>query len=220
MNKEHSPSRRPFAADIYFQTTEFTCGPACLMMAMAALDPAYKPGRLDELQIWRETNLIHMGEGPAGCGPHGLACAAIKRGFTAQIYESNAKDLFKPWANNEEEAQIQTMLASHDREKARQCGCPISEQALTKDLVTKLIGENKQLITLTSLGLEAHWVIVHDLVGNDVFIIDPYKAAQEELESPYHTDKGHNFIRYADFDEWIKYGPKNSTILLALGRNA
>ena len=46
-NKE-AHSARPFSPDIYFQTTEFTCGPATLMMAMAALDPQYKPGRLDE----------------------------------------------------------------------------------------------------------------------------------------------------------------------------
>lgn len=211
-------SARPFAADIYFQTTEFTCGPAALLMAMAALDPAYKPSRLEELKIWREANLIYMGDGQAGCGPHGLAVAAIRRGYDAAIYEHHAENLFTPWTNTEEEAKVQAMLAADDRKKAERRGCKIEECPLTKDLIADLIAQDKQLITLTSRGMEGHWVLLHDLIGNDVFVIDPYKAKKEELSSPYHTDSGRNFIRYADFDEWIKYGPKDSTVLLALSK--
>ncbi|MCB9989925.1 MAG: peptidase C39 family protein [Rhodospirillales bacterium] len=217
--EQAAASARPFDAAIYFQTTEFTCGPAALMMAMGALDPEYKPDRLEELKIWREANLIYMGDGHAGCGPHGLACAAIKRGYDAEIYEHKTDNLFGPWTNNEEEARVQNLLAAHDRKKALRRGCRISEEPLTKALITRLIAEGRQLITLTSKDLEGHWVIVHDLIDNNVFIIDPYKAEKEELKSRYRTDSGRNFIRYADFDSWIKYGPHDSTVLIALSRN-
>lgn len=211
-------SARPFAPEIYFQTTEFTCGPATLMMAMAALDPAYAPNRLDELKIWREANLIFMGDGHAGCGPHGLACAAIKRGYDAEIYEHEAEHLFQPWTNSGEEARVQRLLAADDRKKALRRGCRIIARRLTKELIRELLAQNKQLITLTSKGVEAHWVMVHDFIDNNVFVIDPYKASGPEQNAPYRTDSGRSFIRYVDFDEWIRHGPKNSSVLLALGK--
>ncbi len=213
-------SERPFAPEIYFQTTEFTCGPATLMMAIAALDSTYQPSRLEELKIWREANLIFMGDGQAGCGPHGLASAAAKRGCDVEIYEHEAEDLFRPWTNSEEEARVQSLLAADDRKKALRRGCRIYSHELDKQLISRLLAEGKQLITLTSREAEGHWVIVHDLIDNTVFVIDPYKAEKEELDSPYHTDCGENIIRYADFDDWIRYGPKNSTTLLALSKKA
>lgn len=38
----------------YQQTLDFTCGPACLLMAMKALQPERSMSRAEELQIWRE----------------------------------------------------------------------------------------------------------------------------------------------------------------------
>lgn len=210
-------SDRPFAPAIYFQTTDFTCGPASLMMAMAALDPAYVPGRLEELRIWREANLCFMGEGLAGCGPYGLACAALRRSYAVDIYESNADDLFKIWTRNDDEARVQSLLDQHDRKQALASGCAIHQERLNRDLIERLIDQDRQLITLTSQGVEAHWVIVHDLLDSNVFIIDPYKAEAAELEKIYHTDTGRNFIHYRAFEDWIKYGPQESTVLIALG---
>ncbi|MCL1487420.1 MAG: peptidase C39 family protein [Marinobacter sp.] len=65
----------------YPQTTEFTCGPAALIMAMAALNQQQSLTTLEELKIWREATTIFMLSGHGGCGPHGLALAAWHRGF-------------------------------------------------------------------------------------------------------------------------------------------
>ena len=111
-------TERPFLSEIYYQSTEFTCGPACLVMAMAALDPSYKASRLEEMKIWRRAGLAFMGEGHAGCGPYGLALAALQRGFHVEIYEHNADNLFKIWTKSEKEAAIQTLLDDDDRENA------------------------------------------------------------------------------------------------------
>src|SRR5690606_24049417 len=78
----------------YAQSTEFSCGPATLMMAMAALDPDYRPSRRDELQIWREATTIYMTSGHGGCGPHGLALAAWRRGYRARVFVSQQGPLF------------------------------------------------------------------------------------------------------------------------------
>ncbi|MDF1794193.1 MAG: GNAT family N-acetyltransferase/peptidase C39 family protein [Thalassobaculaceae bacterium] len=76
------------------QTTEFTCGPASLMMAMAALREGSVPNPDEELRIWREATTIFMTSGHGGCGPHGLALAAHRRGFKARICVSEDGPLF------------------------------------------------------------------------------------------------------------------------------
>src|SRR5262245_16023483 len=72
----------------YAQTTDFTCGPSSLIMSMAALDPRVKRSRALELQLWREANTIFMGAsgGHGGCGALGLALAAHRRGFKAEVH--------------------------------------------------------------------------------------------------------------------------------------
>ncbi|HAQ00126.1 MAG TPA: ribosomal-protein-alanine acetyltransferase, partial [Rhodospirillum rubrum] len=71
---------------LYHQTLEFTCGSACLMMAMHALDSRQPMTRSHEIRLWREATTIFMASGHGGCGPHGLALAAHRRGFEAEIY--------------------------------------------------------------------------------------------------------------------------------------
>ena len=40
------------------QTTDFTCGPACLLMAMAALRSQRPPSRREELRLWLTRRLL------------------------------------------------------------------------------------------------------------------------------------------------------------------
>ena len=72
------------AAPPYFhQTTEFTCGPACIMMALAWADRSFKPAPAFEFQLWREATTIFMSSGPGGCEPYGLAVTLKRRGLCA-----------------------------------------------------------------------------------------------------------------------------------------
>ncbi len=63
----------------YTQTTEFTCGAACLMMAMRILDRSYTFEREEEFQIWREANSMFMGEEHPGCAHESHAQASTAR---------------------------------------------------------------------------------------------------------------------------------------------
>ncbi len=65
----------------YPQHTDFTCGPASLMMGMAALSPQQALTMSEELGIWRESTTIYMMAGHGGCSPVGLAAAAITARF-------------------------------------------------------------------------------------------------------------------------------------------
>ncbi|MCT7656069.1 peptidase C39 family protein [Oceanimonas sp. NS1] len=78
----------------YRQTTEFTCGPASLMMALSALDATHHTQPDEELQLWREATTIFMTQGHGGCGPHGLALAAHRRGFAVELVLNQDGPLF------------------------------------------------------------------------------------------------------------------------------
>ncbi len=57
------------APPYFHQTTEFTCGPACMMMALAWADPRLRPSPALEFRLWREATTICMTSGPGGCEP-------------------------------------------------------------------------------------------------------------------------------------------------------
>jgi len=78
----------------YEQSTDFTCGPAALMMAMKLLDPGYEFNRQEELQIWREATTIFMTSGHGGCSPYGLALSAWDRGYDVELYTNQVEPPF------------------------------------------------------------------------------------------------------------------------------
>ena len=61
----------------YRQTFDFSCGPACLIMAMRRYRPNLRASRELELDIWRESNLVEA----YATSRQGLALAARRRGF-------------------------------------------------------------------------------------------------------------------------------------------
>jgi Peptidase_C39 like family len=65
------------AVPFYAQASQFTCGPACVMMAMKFFKPKLKLQRELEFEIWREANLVES----YGTSREGLALAAARRGF-------------------------------------------------------------------------------------------------------------------------------------------
>lgn len=93
----------------YQQTTDFTCGPACLLMAMCALQPNRLAERTEELQIWREATTVFMTSGhgvaaPAGWrwqhGAEGFACScrsALTVRCFSTAYATNIKRKSYVW---------------------------------------------------------------------------------------------------------------------------
>src|SRR3989344_3969121 len=65
----------------YRQSTDFTCDPACLMMALKYFFPRTKFSQELEFDIWREA----YGIGIPGCMPQGLAFSALLRNLKAAL---------------------------------------------------------------------------------------------------------------------------------------
>lgn len=88
----------------YAQTTDFTCGPSALLMAMAKLDDCTAVNQSAELDLWRTATTIFMTSGHGGSHPLGLAIAATKHGFTAQVYMNQQVPLFLAGVRSEEKS--------------------------------------------------------------------------------------------------------------------
>ena len=63
-------------------------------MAMHALDPKIVLDRGLEIRLWRESTSVFMTSGHGGTTPFGLAVAAARRGFGAEVFVSGSRPLF------------------------------------------------------------------------------------------------------------------------------
>ena len=74
------PNLLATAPPYFHQTVEFTCGPACIMMALAWADQSFQPEPACEFRLWRESTTIFMSAGPGGCEPYGMAVTLKRHG--------------------------------------------------------------------------------------------------------------------------------------------
>ncbi len=205
--------------DLYFQTTQFTCGSAIVMTALRALDPAYVPNEEEELGIWREATLVFMGDPPAGCGHYGLALSAMKRGADAEIFEERAEDIFIPRTASAEEERAQRRIMAMDKKNALKEGCRIHPFTLTQEFIRSQLRRERQLIALTSQVYDGHWILFHEMRDNgEALILDPYRATKKEIaENDLLTEQGRRTFSGEQFEQVFRYGPNKGAILLSLG---
>jgi predicted double-glycine peptidase len=187
---------------VYTQTTDFTCGPAALMMAMAGLDTAYIPSQLEEMLIWRVANLGFMGDGQAGCGVFGLGLAAMDRGFQAMVYGYETDGLFAFWTRNEAQRQVQCLLDDRDRDRFLQTGGQYQEKKADAALIASLLRTGPVIALITDEDDAAHWVLVKTIAGDAVTVTDPWPGRG-----------GHTLPLSA-----LQYGPRKSTALLLVAK--
>ncbi|RVA37463.1 GNAT family N-acetyltransferase, partial [Mesorhizobium sp. M7A.F.Ca.US.001.01.1.1] len=98
----------PIATKVPFypQTCEFTCGPCCLMMAMANFDRGFVPDPVMEIRLWREATTVFMMSGPGGCEPFGLAVSGYESGLAVEIYVSFYGALFLQSVRSEDKRRV------------------------------------------------------------------------------------------------------------------
>lgn len=204
----------------YSQTTDFTCGPAALMMAMAALDPATPMGPRLELQLWREATTIFMTTGPGGCGPYGMALAAHRRGFKTDLYVNNEAPFFVHTVRNEEKRRVLQRVSQDFQEQLAESDIEIHRRALTVQEMTDLIDQGAVPIVLISLFRMyrehvPHWVVVHAHDSRFVYAHDP-------LVDPDHleliSDKANMPIPKSEFDRMARFGRNGLRAALVIRR--
>lgn len=140
------------------QTTNFTCGPAALMTALQVVCPDYQPAAVDEFLIWREANTVFMGQGHPGCGPYGLALAAVRRGAQVTLWLSHPQDLFAVTVLDPYQRQVMHMTEQQDLIAARRAGVIVVEKSFLVDEAVSQTDCAALLLVKESGGDDYHWI--------------------------------------------------------------
>ncbi len=185
----------------YQQGTDFTCGPSCLMMAMRTFNPNFVMGLSNELQIWREATTIFMTSGHGGCGPHGLALSAWRRGYQAELYLSHSNVLFLDTVRSLEKKKIIELVHKDFERKIHETNIKVHKKRLTLEDLKDILQKGGIPIVLISTyhfdnNRTPHWVVVTAYDDSFVYIHDPdqgeegdHKGVISRLHIPIPEDQ-------------------------------
>lgn len=167
------------AVPYYEQTADFTCGPCCLMMAMAHYRPGFQPSPLMEIRLWREATTIFMLSGPGGCEPHGMAVAAALNGLDAEVIVSEEGPLFLQSVRSQEKRRVMELAQADFRQRAAELGIPVSVRSFTLEDIRAALAEGRLVAVLlsgfTMFGKKVpHWVLAIGDDGGHIFVHDPW----------------------------------------------
>lgn len=162
----------------YPQTTDFSCGPAALIMAMAALNEQQPLTTLEELKIWREATTIFMLAGHGGCGPHGLALSAWNRGFEASAWLSTEGPLFRDTVRSDDKKRVLELVHEGFLQDIGQTSIELHHNPLTLDAMAEALHNGQVPIILISTwqlnrSRVPHWVTVCAIDDQFVYLHDP-----------------------------------------------
>ncbi len=176
------------AVPYYPQSTEFTCGPAAMMMAMAAFDPALVLDRRLELRLWREATTIFMTSGLGGCDPVGMAVALARHGFKAEVHLNTPDLLFLDSVRDPEKRAVMTVAQQDFRDQAKALGVPVAKRPLSRLALRAALDKGAVVLVLLSLyrmlrTRTPHWVVAIAHADRRVFIHDPW-IEDDDHETP------------------------------------
>ncbi len=191
------------------QSTEFTCGPAALIMAMASLKKDQPCTQSLEIEIWREATTVFMTSGHGGCHPYGLALAARKRGFYAEAWVNLKTPLFIDGVRNEQKKQVMTLVHTQFVDQCEQAGVAIHHKDISQYQVWDWLQQGCSVIILISTyrldGKKTpHWVVAAGMDDQCIYVHDPDPDVDETSQLP--LDCQYVPIAREDFDKMSSFG--------------
>ena len=191
----------------YAQTLDFTCGPACVMMAMKHFDPGLRLNRTLELRLWKEATLIFMTSGLGGCGPFGLAVAARRRGFDVRLALSSHRIPFVSSVRSAEKRDVIRLVHRDMKREAQALGVEVGYGDFGLDALTAALDAGVVPIVLISIyrlhrERTPHWVVLTGHDAGHITFHDPYQGV--------YAGRGHSprHVRVAreEFSKIKRYG--------------
>jgi hypothetical protein len=210
LEKSLAPDLHPTLtpAPFYEQSLEFTCGAASLMMAMKALRPGLEMNRQLELRLWREATTIFMTSGHGGCGPYGLALAAVNRHFHAEVYVSDEGIHLIDSVRSEQKKEVMRLVQEDMYQQLSALNIPVYESAVSSTEIEACLGHGGiPLVLISSWQIYKakvpHWVVVTGFDDSFIYVNDPY-VDRDEGETP--IDSINMPILKEKFESMARYG--------------
>ncbi len=202
----------------YAQTLDFTCGPACLMMAMRHHGYPVPLERWLELTLWREATTIFMTSGHGGCSAHGLAVAALRRGFSATVV---TRDAGVPFIDSVRDAEKKEVIAlSHEtfEREIKALGGQVEVRGFgAQDVVEALDRGAVPIVLVSGYRLYAekapHWVVMTGYDDENLYLHDPIVS-----EPRGRLDSVNLALPRADFERVSTYGKARQRSMVLVER--
>ena len=191
----------------YAQTTDFTCGPAALMMAMASLTEQTVMEQPLEFDLWREATTIFMMAGHGGCHPLGLALSAEKRGFKVKVYINQPLPLFTSGVRQQVKKHTIELIEQQFESRAQQQNIPVEYADFDLGALKDALKNGCKVLSLISTyqmdGYKVpHWVAITAIDDECLYLHDP--SVPEQHAAGF--DCQHIPVALDDFIKLSSYG--------------
>ncbi|MEM3427229.1 MAG: peptidase C39 family protein [Nitrososphaerales archaeon] len=163
----------------YRQSTEFTCGPACVMMVLKLFGKEIEMNKRQEFEIWRECNMI----GSLGSDAFGLSIPLLKRGIGVKIVTERKetipiKRIVRRWGENRGQIAKYAMALSYD--KSKNLGAKILfRKPKVADIKEALNAGAAPIVLVNMYDLHRynvpHWIVVSGYEEDWFYVNDPYR---------------------------------------------
>jgi hypothetical protein len=206
----------------FHQTTDFTCGPACMMMALAWAGKPMLAAAAFEYRLWREATTIFMASGIGGCGPFGLAVTLKRHGLDPEVHVSKAGPYFLDGVRSQEKRRVMRVAQEEFRREAESLAVPVSLKPLRAQALCAALDAGACAIVLVTgyhlaRGRVPHWVFVYGHTDRRVLLHDP-EAERDETGRP--KPSGGWAVPAALFERMSRTGPDDlrATLLIRKGQ--
>lgn len=198
----------PAPVPFYEQTTEFTCGSACLMMVLAARRPGYPLTPAAEVGLWRRATTVFLTSGLGGCEPYGLAVTLAEEGLRPEIFVTEPGPLMLQTVRNAEKRKVMELAQAEFHARAAALGIPVHLGRLEVWELAERLRQGALAILLVSgnrmFGKRVpHWVLAHGADGHHVFLHDPWV---EDKAFETATDAANIPAPFAELDRMWRWG--------------
>ena len=199
-----SKSVKPEVYPWYQQTTDFTCGPSALMMAMCALNNRYEMTQEKELSLWRTATTIFMMSGHGGCHPVGLALAAVNEGYAAKVVINQDVPLFVDGVRDTNKKAIVENVESQFMAEARRKGISVEISDWRVDVIDQTLKAGGAVLCLISTYAfdkkkVPHWVAVTSCDSHCYYLHDPDASEGQPVEYQHIPVAREDFLRLASY---------------------
>jgi hypothetical protein len=173
------------APPYFHQTSEFTCGPACIMMALAWADRKFKPAPAFEFTLWREATTIVSSSGPGGCEPYGMAVALKRHGLAPELYVSAPPPYFLETTMAADRRRAMELTQQAYRDEAQALAIKTHLTPVNESVLMRAFDAGSVAIVLVS-GYhmrprgKPHWIFAFGRDGPHILMHDPAAIRDEQ----------------------------------------